>query len=240
MKTPSFLLLHASILPLFLITSCLSGIGGEDGNGHVTTVERKVSSFDAIKAGGAFEIMLSRDSSESVTIEADENLMDLIRTEVRGSTLVIETTKRIGNFECLKVHVGYRVLRSLSFSGGSQVTGRNVLSAERLDIESSGASDIELEIQAAELDIELSGAGNIEIRGQAGEADIEISGAGKLYAEDLETARMDIEVSGAGNARVFAREELRAKVSGAGSIKYKGNPAKVNQDVSGAGSISTF
>jgi hypothetical protein len=240
MKTSSLSLLFASILSIALFTSCLTGIGGLDGNGQVTTLERKVSSFDAIKAGGAFEIILTRDSSESLLIEADENLMDLIRTEVRGSTLVIETGGRIGNFECLKVHVGYRNLRSLSFSGGVQVTGENVLSAERLKIEGNGAADIELEIQSAELDVELSGAGNLELQGQAGEADIEISGAGKLYAEDLETASMDIEVSGAGNARVFVREELRARVSGAGTIKYKGNPAKVKQDVSGAGSINTL
>jgi hypothetical protein len=66
---------------------------------------------------------------------------------------------------------------------------------------------------------------------------IESSGASELNAENLETESTTLEISGAGDASVFVNSSLDINVSGAASVKYKGNPETINQSSSGAGSI---
>ncbi len=80
------------------------------------------------------------------------------------------------------------------------------------------------------------------IRGSKEEAkrDIYISGAGNYEAEDLESKEVKIDVGGAGSAIVNVSDELDAKVSGSGSVKYMGDPTTVKQDVSGAGRVSKY
>jgi hypothetical protein len=46
-----------------------------------------------------------------------------------------------------------------------------------------------------------------------------------------------VDISGAGSAEVFASVKLDAHVSGAGKVRYKGDAANVQQQVSGAGSV---
>ena len=66
---------------LLFITLSSSGcmyMGGIKGNGNVVKETREVSSFDGIKVGGAFNVYLSQSGTESLTIEADENLLPVI------------------------------------------------------------------------------------------------------------------------------------------------------------------
>jgi hypothetical protein len=68
---------------VILLASC--SVLGERGNGNVIKQERKVSAFNAIEVSGAFDVYLSLGSAQSVIVEADENLMPLIRTAVSGN-----------------------------------------------------------------------------------------------------------------------------------------------------------
>jgi hypothetical protein len=75
------------------------------------------------------------------------------------------------------------------------------------------------------------------MEGETKNFELKISGAGDAKCYDLLTENTKVNISGAGSAEVFASVELDAHVSGAGTIKYKGNAPKVNQHVSGAGSV---
>ncbi|MDZ7775234.1 MAG: DUF2807 domain-containing protein [Bacteroidales bacterium] len=74
--------------------------------------------------------------------------------------------------------------------------------------------------------------------GRAESVEFDGSGTTSLDALELITNTASISISGAGDARIHATEELSAKVSGAGSIRYTGNPTKINKSISGAGSIN--
>jgi hypothetical protein len=53
---------------------------------------------------------------------------------------------------------------------------------------------------------------------------VDLGGAGSYIADQLKSQAANVSLSGAGSARVWAEVELNAHVTGAGSIKYKGNP----------------
>lgn len=231
----------AAVLLLF-ITSFSSGcmlIDGVKGNGNITTEKRDVSNFNGIDISNAFEVILKQGNNESLTIEADENLMGIIVTEVRGGVLKVYTDKHIRNPKSLKLFLTFKEIDFIDISGAVELTSDGKLTFDKLEIDGSGASEIDLEIEAKDLEMEFSGASEIKLKGKILDVEIDISGASEISAYNLETDFMDIDISGAAEAQVFVNKELNIEASGASSVRYKGNP-NINQNTSGASSIKRY
>jgi hypothetical protein len=94
-----------------------------------------------------------------------------------------------------------------------------------------------MEADAPDLKASISGSGKVDLAGRTQNFDLDLSGAGKATCYDLMSGNTKVEISGAGSAEVFASVKLEARVSGAGSVKYKGNATNVQQQISGAGSV---
>lgn len=216
-------------------SACMFG-RGVDGNGNVKKETRSVSSFDAIKIGGAFEVHLSQGSSEGLVVEADENLLDIIESEVRGGTLVIDTKEDIRDADELNLYITFKDLEKMNLSGAVELKSDGKLKFDDLTIDGSGASEISLELEANRLECDFSGASEIELEGKAKYCSIDNSGASELNAYDFVVGEYNIEISGAGDAKIHCTDVLKASISGAASIRYQGDP-KVDSRVSGAGSI---
>jgi hypothetical protein len=210
---------------------------GVSGNGKVVKENREVKSFDAIKTGGAFDVYLKQGDKEELTIEADENLMELITTTVHGNTLIIGTKKNIVDADELKLYITFKELTKMDFSGAVEVESEGELSFDELLIKGSGVSEIDLDLTANDLECYFSGASEIGLSGHADHCSMKCSGAAELDAEDFVVREYDIDISGAGEGDIRCTEILKASVSGAASVKYHGDP-KVDANVSGAGSIS--
>jgi hypothetical protein len=210
-----------TILFLSLTMLVMSGchqFGHATGSGTMKVEKRTVPSFNAVSISGAYEVEIVVQKEQSFEIEGDDNLLPLITTDVRGSVLDISNTK--------------------SFS--TKNTPHLRISVPNLDgISTSGASDIVISgVKSDEFNIEVSGAGSMQVSGETKALEIKQSGAGNVDAKDLHAERVNVESSGAASADVYASEELRASVSGAGNLNYYGDPKTVNKDTSGAGSIT--
>ena len=224
---------------LFTIVILFAGCSvlGERGNGKVVKQERNVSAFDAIEVSGAFDVYLSLGSTQSVFIETDENLQPLIRTGVSGSTLKIDNKEPIHNPKCMKVYITVTDLKRIEVSGAVDVHTQNKLTLTELSVEISGATDATLDIAVQKLEVSSSGGSNLKFTGMANNVDMDVSGAVDIRAFDLLAETVSLEISGAGEAEINVTKELKADISGAATVRYKGDPAKVDTDVSGAGSI---
>ncbi|MDG1477924.1 MAG: DUF2807 domain-containing protein [Vicingaceae bacterium] len=220
----------------FTLNSCINTI---DGNGTVTNETRSVSTFNKIDISGGFEVLLNQGNEEKIEIEADENLLELIETQVKGNTLYISSEKPIGESETLKIYITIVDVDHIDASGAIQLTNKGVYKTDNITIIVSGASDIDLDINTRILNMSMSGASETTLSGKASNFGVKISGAGDLDAKNLKTRNTFIDISGAGNAIVYAKKTLKIEVSGAGSVKYKGNP-KIEESISGAGSVKQF
>ncbi|HEY0426319.1 MAG TPA: head GIN domain-containing protein [Pyrinomonadaceae bacterium] len=188
--------------------------GGEKGSGNVKTENRRVSDFKAIDVSGAFEVEITAQKDFSLEVEADDNLLPLIKTEVDGETLQIRSEKRFSTSNPLKIRISAPDIDSLDLSGASKVNLVN-LNNDGLKLDSSGASKIKVE-------------------GTTGDFDVEMSGASRLDAENLKAENVSVDSSGASNAMIFVTNELRADLSGATNVTYSGNPKSVQKKTSGA------
>ncbi len=206
----------AALLAVVSFSACT--VWGVRGNGRLKDQNRNVEEFSRIDAGGAFTIKVYIGKAPSLQINAEENLLQYIKTSVKGGTLYIDTKKNLNPKKNIELRITTPSLRS---------------------IEISGANDVEVVgINEKEFSVNLSGAGNVDLKGIADRVRAELSGAGNIDARELKAKDVVICVSGAASADVYAKESLDASVSGVGSIDYYGNPEKTRTNVSGVGSIT--
>jgi len=152
----------------------------------------------------------------SVEIEADDNILPLVQTDVRGGVLYVSTTKSYSSSGGIKLRITVPDLASVKSTG-----------AGKFNI--SGVKNDKFEIRS-------TGAATVVASGQSKSVKISSTGAGKIDAHELRASDADVSVTGAAGVDVYATDELDVNVSGAGRVTYGGNP-KVNKKVSGAGQV---
>jgi hypothetical protein len=216
---------------------CLNKPSGEKGPGNYVKEDRTVSGFSSLDVGGAFEVVLTQGNEEKLVVEADAEEIAEIITEVVGKKLKIYTKSSWpSNFHNMTIYLTFKNLDNINFSGAVEVDSQGPLTFEDLDLEVSGAAEINMNMTASKLDAEFSGASEIEFTGKCASGYIEVSGASEIGAENMEFGDLVLELSGASEATVFATGELRIDASGASSVRYKGG-AKLTIDSSGASSV---
>ena len=185
---------------------------------NVMSEARDVSGFNEVELKGVGNLSLEQTGSESLTVEAEEDVLPKIRTEVENKRLIIspERNTSINTTKPINYKLAVKDLNSLEVSGSGNVEAED--------------------INTDELAVTIGGAGDVEIRGSADSQEVEISGSGEYKAGDLESKEANIDVRGSGLATVNVSDELEAGVSGSGSVEYIGDPM-VQQEVSGAGEV---
>lgn len=232
----------AMALLLTLATTSCYYLGGKrvHGNGHITTQERSVGSFDEVDVSGAVELYVSGGESGPVKVETDENLQEYVEVEQHGNSLEVRTRRgyNLRPTQKVIVRVSSPNYTKLSVSGASNIIGQDKIHGnDRLEMSVSGAGDIRADVDAPKFEAGVSGSGDINLRGNVRDFELRISGAGDAKCYDMLAENTIVHISGAGSAEVYASVSLDAHVSGAGSVSYKGGAAKVSQQVSGAGSV---
>ncbi len=193
------------------------------GNKKVTKETRSIGTFTGIDVGGAFNIYLSQQEETSLIVEADENLLERISTEVKGESLLIKSNG-IKNARSLNIYISAPSISEIKISGAANLKGENVLSGESLYIKASGASSVELNVDVNDLTTKASGAAYLKLQGKAAYHHIEASGAAEVKTGDLKTVKSTADASGAANITLNASEEAVSETSGAGSVQILGNP----------------
>jgi len=210
----------------------------DHSTGNFVKEDRAVSHFTKLEIGGAYKVLLSQGDQEKLVIEADKDEIGEIVTEVVGNKLKIYTKSGWGKrFHEMTIYLTFKDLEYIDFSGAVEVNADIALTFSELEMDVSGAAEIDLEMKADKYTAEFSGASEINFRGSCKTGYIEISGASELRAEDLQFEELTLDLSGASEAKVFATNKLRIDASGASEIKYKGNPPDISIDESGASSI---
>ena len=206
--------LTLAFLVLFVLSACLHGV---HGSGVRKTEKRDLASFTSIETSGAFEVEVKCQKPGSFEIEADDNILPLVQTEVRGGVLHVTTTK------------GY------SSSGGIVL---RITVPDLESLKSTGAGKFHVsDIKNDSFEIQSTGAAEVVATGQSKSVKISSTGAGKIDAHNLRAETADVNVTGAASVDVYATDQLDVTVSGAGRVTYSGDP-KVNKHISGAGQVT--
>ncbi len=225
------------MIPAFILSGCNMDLG-EEGDGNIVTEVYDITPYTKISLQGAYDVMLRKSTRPGISITTDANLMELIEVDVSRNTLEISSRQRLRPSDGVVLTIDYQTLEELDVSGAAEVRSEEIIRGESLQIDMSGAGDIELELEQEEIEINVSGAGSVNLEGKVITQQIDMSGAGSYEARDLISQDCIISISGVGGATVYVQRILNAQVSGVGGITYYGNPTEVKSNVSGLGSIS--
>jgi len=209
-----------------------------------TSEVRELPAFDAIDVGGSVDLVVRQGSEFRVTVTAEDGeLADLV-TEVDRGTLQIHHKQqqqrslfgfnRVGDYE---VDVTLPRLRALDAHGGVDVRVDGTISGERLEIDASGAADLNLAVDVTELEVNTSGGSDITLVGSATRFNARSSGGSDLMANGMTVESADIRSSGGSDVMLDVTDSLVAHASGGSDIVYSGNPAAVDVHSSGGADV---
>lgn len=210
------------------------------GNGHVISKSFDKTNFKNIDVSSSIDVVLKQGTDYSVRIDGEENILQLIEVRKEGDKLIVgfKNNISISPTKDIKVYITAPEFHKLEGSGACTISNSGVITGNEVTLDLSGACNTHLNVDVNKLGIEASGASEIEVKGKAVYFSVDGSGSTSVSAFQLITENASIELSGAGDAEVFASKSLKADLSGAGSVTYKGNPPSVSKEISGAGSVS--
>jgi hypothetical protein len=230
-----FLFLFILLLPLFMQSCLLSP--SIKGNGDVQQEERNVDNFNEIKASRGVNVYLSQGEETRVLVRADENLLDVIETEVIGDELIIRSTARVRNAESFKVFVTSPEYESIKSSAGSNVYSETEIVSDNLKVSASSGANITLEINSRDLEVSASSGSNVRLEGLARECSAHASSGANIKAEDLKTKNAELKVSSGANTWISVDNDLKAEASSGGNIFYGGEPSQTSINKSSGGNV---
>jgi hypothetical protein len=189
---------------------------GVRGEGPLVDEAREVDTFTAIEAGGGIHLEVTVGGSQSVRLEAQENILEILTTEVEGGTLVIGSRD--------------------SYSTSRQITA--TITVERLDgVDLSGGAVGHVEgVDAETLRLTVSGGAELTVEGAANDLELDDTGGAKAYLGGLEVGDAQIECSGGATAELSVSGMLHGEASGGATVRVDGDPM-IDVDVSGGASL---
>lgn len=189
------------------------------GNGVMKTATRKVADFDKVELSGAFDVRVTSGENYSFQIQGDENIIDLIASDVSSSILKVFPKKSICSKQKLTLTISMKDLSALSASGAMMVNIKAI------------AND--------QLSLTVDGSAGITAVGTSGNLYASISGTGNIETAELISQNAKISISGVGDATVQTAGVLDVEIQGVGNVYYLEKPNEVRQNITGIGSVTS-
>lgn len=238
MKT--FTKITALFIILFTTSSCfVEGLTGIRGNRNVVTEERTISdNFEEIKVQQGINLYLTQGNSTELSVEADENILDILITEVKNNELKIYFEKNVYKAKTRNVYLTANNITKIKTSSGASVKSENTLQVNSLELDSSSGSSIKMHVNAKEISTSSSSGADIDVYGKTNSFSAKASSGSSIDADELECVNAYAKASSGANIDVNVTGKLTAKASSGGDIDYEGGPTDVNKDTSSGGSVS--
>lgn len=238
MKTEQIKIYATLAIISMLLSSCWLIGPTIRGNGNVTEETRKLEGFDEIEVSLGMNVYITQGSPANVKVVADNNLHDVIETDVDGDVLKVYVSANIREAREMKVMVTVEDITRVNVTSGGNVYSQNQIKAENMELKATLGSNLTMDLDAGNLHAVCSTGANIKLSGVAKESELEGSSGANLKAEALKSERCRMRASGGGNVYASVVEELEAKASSGGNIVYYGEPATADISSSGGGNIN--
>lgn len=190
-----------------------------EGDGIAARDQRAITALPALDVSGSLPVEVRVGPAPSLVVEADSNLLPLIRTETQGDTLRVYSEKSLRSKTPLRI----------------------VYTTPRLsEVRASGATRVEVsELNGAPLDVKRSGSSEVRLAGKVGNLNARSSGSGLLDASRLQAGGIDATLSGSSRMRLgqVKGDHARLELSGSSSLDASGAVRSLSARVSGSASV---
>ncbi len=223
------------ILSIFTL-SCINI--GVNGNGKIITENRTISSdFTKIKVSQGITVLLTQSKYVTIKAEMDENILDLLITEVQDGTLDISFKENVNNRTISRIYLSMPVITKLTVSSGAEINSFGLLEASDINISASSGGDINANIKSQNINCDMSSGSQIELSGESELLNINCSSGSKADLENLIAKKVKANVSSGADIETYASQSINANASSGGRIKIKGDPQEKKIEKSSGGRV---
>ncbi|MFK5879571.1 MAG: head GIN domain-containing protein [Flavobacteriaceae bacterium] len=210
------------------------------GNGNIISGNKTTAQYDKISVGGSFEVILVSGKEGEITYSVESNLEEYLVIEVKKGELKITWEKGVNvrTTKGVKVTVPFKDIEEVSLAGSGEITTKNVISADDLELNVAGSGKMNVDIDANNVESNIAGSGSMTVNGSAKNLESNVAGSGDFEGYGLVIVNdVDVSIAGSGSVEITVNGNLKSSISGSGDVRYKGNP-KTNSSISGSGSVS--
>jgi hypothetical protein len=252
MKQRKALVLTASILALSILACQVGGISPGDrrtirGSGEVVEEVRAANGVSGVDLATMGTLHIEVGDRESLRVEAQDNLMEYLETEVRNGQLRIGTRNRVRLRSTRPIHYYLTVtgLDTIAISSSGDIEAPDLqaerfsitiastgdlemgdLEADTLTVKTSSSGDVTMgKLNADTLEVNISSTGDLDIAGgEVKTQQVTITSSGRYTAQDLASEEADVRLTSSGSATIWVQDNLKASLSSSGDLRYRGDP----------------
>jgi len=228
------------------------------GDGNIIEEYRAVGPFTSVISRGAFDVIITKGHSGQIQLVGDKNLLNHISTYVTADqTLIIESRRTLNPSRDIKIFVQMEIIEKLTIEGsgemrckdrfeghslglwilGSGSINFNYIKADEVKNKIAGSGDIILNADCSRIVNNIICSGDITLVGNSDTLVLDICASGNLKAFDFISKECEINILGSGDARVYITDLLNVNIAGSGNVYYKGNPLRINSNITGSGKL---
>lgn len=211
-----------------------------NGSGPIVTEERTISNFTGIDLSVCATVNYTEADSFKVELNAQQNVLNELVTEVRDNRLVIRLPwdTKLVSFEPIVINISAPAASDFTVSGSGKIIALNTLHVSNTDFDISGSGEIRMAgVITNDIDTRVSGSGKITISGgSTNTITTNISGSGNTDLLGVQAESAKVYTSGSGDTKLNVTGNLDAHISGSGKVYYTGNPT-ISADISGSGKL---
>ena len=213
----------------FVLGACNMGV---QGSGNVISESRNVSDFSSIELATVGTLTVEQTGTESLTIQAEDNISPLLTSDIAGGTLILGTKPNTSftNTKPILYKLTVKDLKSVKLSGSGDAT-LSPLKTDELSATVSGSGSVKFSTVTVSnaLTLTLSGSGGIRADSlDSHDTHITVSGSGRIEVPGLSTGTIDAVLSGNGNVTVAGKADSQT-VNASGSGSYKADNLESKQ-----------
>jgi hypothetical protein len=212
--------------------------GGVTGNGKVKEETREVGEFSGVEVGYSIEATVTIGPKTSVKLEGEENLLPLIKTEVKNGVLTTRVDgKDLNPTRPVRLTIVTPKLTSAGASGAAMVTA-DATPGPKFEADASGASHLTVRgVSADQLEVDASGAAHLTVSGSAKTINLDASGAAQVNLGDTSADSLRVDASGAAMINAQAKSDVNVDASGGAQVRVKGGAKNKTVDRSGGANV---
>ena len=223
-----------AILSLIMLFSCVQ----KRGSGNIITQNKSTGPFTALNVAGNFEVEIAHAATESVRIQADDNLLKYIDVKVTGGELKIRLNEINTSNAHLKIFITAPEINKIKASASADILVRDVLkSGAEISMEVSSGADIKAALDAPAIKATASSGGEVNLSGRTKDFTATSSSGSSINAKELLSENSTVNVSSGASAHVYASMNLDANASSGGNISYRGAAASIKKSESSGGDV---
>lgn len=229
------------VLSILLFLGASSWLRSEKAESAFVSEVRKAAPFSSIFFAGSGDLFIQQGEEEGIRVEANEQFLPYIKTQITNGTLYIEEKpvnglQGIASPSSHQVYVTFKQIDRVTLAGHGTLVAEREIRQKDLTIKVSGAGRVDLVVACENLIAAITGSATYILKGSAENQEIQVSGTCLYDALGLNSLQTSIDIRGSGQVSVNVKDQLNIIITGHGLVRYKGQP-KISQKIFGSGKI---